>query len=144
MPAVTRHLVLDNEAAVALLSADEHNPKRAAVIAAIAAANGRRVVPSAVRVEAGWDRSQPRAANANRLVKTDDVLDAGGADRAVQLRSAVPSASVVDATVAVATVAVAANAANAANEVVEILTSDKPDLMALAGHLHTTVDVVRM
>lgn len=142
MPAVTRHLVLDNEAAVALLSADEHDPKRAAVIAAIAAANGRRVVPSAVRVEAGWDRSQPRAANANRLIKTDDVLDAGGADRAVQLRSAVPSASVVDATVAVA--AERASAANAASEVVEILTSDKPDLMALAGHLYTTVDVVRM
>ncbi|MGH9243444.1 MAG: hypothetical protein ACRD29_03825 [Acidimicrobiales bacterium] len=55
------------------------------MIAAIAAANGRRVVPSAVRVEAGWDRSHPRAANANRLVKTDDLLDAGGADRAVQL-----------------------------------------------------------
>lgn len=139
MPHLTRHLVLDSEAAAALLSADEHHPKRAAVIAAIAASNGRRVVPSAVRVEAGWDRSQPRAANANRLLQTDDVLDAGGADRAVALRTAVPSASVVDATVAVA-----AERAGIAGGVVEILTSDEPDLTALAGHVRASVDIVRL
>ena len=42
------------------------------------------------------------AADANRLVQHDDPLDREGGDRVVELRRAVPSASVVDACVAVA------------------------------------------
>jgi hypothetical protein len=61
-----RHLVLDTEAASALLSSIQVNPKRAAVITAVAAANGERVVPTAVRPEARRDRTDPGAANANR------------------------------------------------------------------------------
>ena len=98
MPApVIRHLVLDGEAVSALLSTTPSDPKRAAVIEAVAAANGCRMVPTAVRADAGWDRTQARASNANRLITTDDALDQTAADRAVQLRAAVPAASVVDA-----------------------------------------------
>ena len=48
----------------------------------------------------------------------------------------VPSASVVDATVVVA-----AEALGKAGGIVEILTSDVPDLQALASHVTTPVDV---
>lgn len=132
-----RHLVLDSEAVSALLSASPADAKRKAVVAAVAAANGRRTVPTAVRGEAGWDRTGPGAANANRLVDSDDPLDRPAANRVVQLRAAVPAASVVDAALAVA-----AERAGAAGGVVEVLTSDTPHLNALAGHIPATLDVV--
>lgn len=141
MPAPTRHLVLDNTAASALLSTRRRDPKRAAVIEAVAAANGVRCVPTAVRAEAAWARTDPRAAGANRLlgVDTDSVLDSACADRCVELRRAVPAASVVDTAVAVA-----AERCGADGSVVEILTSDVADFGALAGHLQVRVDIVRV
>jgi len=135
--APVRHLVLDNEAVRALLSMRSSDRKRAMVVEAIAAANGQRVVPTAVRGEAGWRRTDPKAANANRLVAVDDELDRVGADRVVQLRSAVPAASVVDASVALA-----AERVGAGDDVVEVLTSDAVDLQALAAHSRVRVDVV--
>lgn len=135
--APVRHLVLDNEAVRALLSTRSSDRKRAVVVEAIAAANGRRVVPTAVRGEAGWRRTDPKSANANRLVAVDDELDRVGADRVVQLRSAVPAASVVDASVALA-----AERVGAGDDVVEVLTSDAVDLQALAAHARVRVDVV--
>jgi hypothetical protein len=66
-----------------------------------AAANGRHVVPTAVRGEAGWDRTDPGAANANRLIRAHDVLDRTGANLA-ELRKIAAEASVVDAAVALA------------------------------------------
>jgi hypothetical protein len=138
--AVTRHLVLDSEAAAALLSGERRHRTRASVIAAISAANGYRVVPTAVRAEAGWDRTTPAAADANRLVEQDAPLDTGAADRAAQLRAAVPGAHVVDAAVAVAAERIGA----AGREVVEILTSDVEDLTALATHLRVPVDITQL
>lgn len=140
MPAtrLTRHLVLDNSAVSALLSQKKRDPKRAVVVEAIAAANGRRLVPTATRGEAGWDRTRPQAADANRLLgsETDAVLDGVVANRIVQLRGAVPGASIVDAAVAVA-----AESAGVSGGVVEILTSDRKDVRALAGQLSVTIDV---
>jgi hypothetical protein len=137
--APVRHLVLDAEAASALLSSTPLDPKRAGVVTAVAAANGQRVVPTAVRGESGWDRTDPGAANANRLVRTDDVLDRTAADRVARLRAAVRNASVVDATVAVA-----AERVGSRGGVVEVLISDVPDLRALSAHIRATVDVVRL
>jgi hypothetical protein len=143
MPAtpLPRHLVLDNAAVSALVSQKKRDPKRAVVVEAIAAANGRRLVPTATRAEAGWDRTRPQTADANRLLgpETDSVLDGVVANRIVQLRGAVPSASVVDGAVAVA-----AEAAGASGGVVEILTSDRKDFRALAGELSATVDITYM
>lgn len=140
MPAtrVTRHLVLDNAAVSALLSRKKQDPRRAVVVEAIAAANGRRLVPTATRGEAGWDRTRPPAADANRLLgaETDSVLDGAAANRIVQLRAAVPRASVVDAAVAVA-----AEVAGGSGGVVEILTSDRKDFRGLADRLTVTVDI---
>ncbi|MGH3855041.1 MAG: hypothetical protein ACRDR6_16400 [Pseudonocardiaceae bacterium] len=64
-------VALDNEAAQALSSSRARDPRRASVVAAIMAANGRVVVPTAVRVEASWRRRDPAAAEAN----TSDVPD---------------------------------------------------------------------
>lgn len=136
---LVRHLVLDTEAADALLASTPISPKRATVILAIAAANGQLVVPTAVRGEAGWDRTDPVSADANRLIRADDVLDHMGADRVAQLRSVVPDASVVDAAVAVA-----AERAGRNGGVVEILTSDVADLRNLSASVQARVDIVRL
>lgn len=140
-PKLVRHLVLDNEAAQALSSSRAHDRRRASVVTAIMAANGRVVVPTAVRVEAGWRRRDPAAAGANRLVSDDVPLDRADADRAVQLRRLVPTASVVDATVAVAAERIAANVPGA---VVEVLTTDAADISALAAHVEARIAVVSL
>jgi len=111
------------------------------VVAAIVAANGRVAVPTAVRVEAGWRRRDPVAADANRLVGTDLPLDRPDADRAVQLRRLVPAASVVDAVVSVAAERLAAEAPCA---VVDVLTSDVADISALAAHADVRIIVVAL
>lgn len=134
-----RHVVLDNEAVRALLASAPADHARAEIIEALAAANGSRLVPTAVRGEAGWRRRDDLAAKANRLVPHDHMLDRDGADRVVELRRAVPSASVADASVAVAAEALASEDA-----VVEVLTSDVPDLSALAEHVVGTVIVTRV
>jgi hypothetical protein len=62
-------LILDNEAVQALL--DPHHVKHRRVLAHLTGLAQRRarkgtgtaVVPTAVRVEAGWDRREPRAAS---------------------------------------------------------------------------------
>lgn len=140
-PNLVRHLVLDNQAAQALSSSRAHDRLRASVVAAVVAANGKVVVSTAVRVEAGWRRRDPAAAAANRLVSNDVPLDRADADRAVQLRRLVPTASVVDATVAVAAVRVAADVPCA---VVEVLTSDVADISALAAHVEARIAVVAL
>ena len=135
MAAPVRHLVLDNEAVSALLVTARQHARRAQVLEALMAANGRTVVPAAVRCEALWDRTQQASAAANLHVKDDDPLDASAANRNVQLRKVVPVASLVDASVVVSAERLIGG------DVVEILTSDPGDIAALAGHAAVTVDV---
>jgi hypothetical protein len=142
MPAkLVRHLVLDNEAAQALASSRAHDRRRASVVTAIMAANGKVVVPTAVRMQAGWRRRDPASAGANQLVSHDVPLDGVDADRAVQLRRLAPSSSVVDATVVVAAERVATDTPCT---VVEVLTSDVPDIEALATHSEARITVVSL
>lgn len=136
---VIRHLVLDNEAAQALLSRHLQDRRRAAVVKAVTAANGQVVVPTPVRVEAGWRRRDPAAAGANRLAVDDVTFDGSGADRGIELRRLVPSASVVNSAVAVT-----AERIGEAAGTVEILTSDVTDMTALAGHVRARVVVHRI
>lgn len=140
-PKLVRHLILDNEAAQVLSSTRARDRRRASIVAAILAANGRVAVPTAVRVEAGWRRRDPAAAEANRLVSHDVPLDRVDADRAVQLRRLAPTASVVDASVAVAAERVAADTPCAA---VEVLTSDLADMSALAAHVAVHIVVASL
>ena len=132
-------VVLDNEAVEAL--ADVHHSKHTALLAVLEVTNERRtrtqtprvVVPTTVRVEAGWDRTAPSSATINRISRAvDHALDGAAANRCVQLRRQVPTASVVDATVAEA-------AESAAGQPVTIVTSDADDLRRLAAYLDASV-----
>lgn len=132
-------VVLDNEAVQAL--ADVDHPKHGAVLAVLEVTNQRRsrkervavIVPTAVRVEGGWDRTDPAAAEANRISRAVDVtLDTDGANRCVALRRLVPEASVVDVTVADA-------AATAPLQPAAIVTSDAGDFTRLAGRVDAAV-----
>ena len=135
MAAPVRHLVLDNEAVSALLATAPQHTERAQVLEAIMAANGRTVVPTAVRCDALWDRTQHASAAANLHVKDDDPLDPTAANRNVQLRKVVPAASLVNASVVVSAERLTGG------DVVEVLTSDPGDLSALAGHTDVNIDV---
>lgn len=127
-----RAVVLDNEAAQALIDADHR--KHRVVIAHLAAVLVRRrrgkavraVVPTAVRVEAGWNRSDPVAAAANRFRVTDAPLDQATADVAADIvvRADV---SVVDAHIGAVVRTVLA-----ADDVV-VLSSDPNDMVRVSA-----------
>ena len=126
-----RALVLDNEAVQALR--DEHHPKHQQVLAHLAAIVGRRrrglevsaVVPTSVRVEAGWARTQPEAAAINRLRVVDDPLDAATANVAAAIAD--------ELTVSVADAHVGAVLRSLAHDEVVVLTSDPDDITRVAG-----------
>lgn len=137
-----RSVVLDNEAAQALLNPDHRKHRRtlAAVEAVTAralrrAGSARLVVPTAVRVEAGWDRRARGAAAINRLRFDDAPLDRPAADRAAGVRHAL-GVSVADAHLA----AVIASTAGP----VAVLTSDVADIRRIASHLDADVTVVAL
>lgn len=141
MSTAPRSIVLDNEAVQAL--SDPTHRKHRAVLAHLEVRNQRQrrrqvviqvLVPVAVRVEAGWDRTAATAADINRISAAVDVdLRHAGADRAAQLRQAA-NVSVVDATVA--------QAAEAAPHPAVVLTSDTDDMTRLAAALEGRVRVV--
>lgn len=98
-----RTVVLDNEA-VQALAAPSH-PKHRRVLAHLEGVASRRrrgrvvetVVPTAVRVEAGWDRTDPTAALINRFRVRDHQLDGPAADIAASLVTSGVASSVADA-----------------------------------------------
>lgn len=137
-------VIVDSEAVDAL--ADHRHPKHREALAYIEVTNERRtrnerlrvVVPTAVRVEARWDRRAPSAANLNRLCRAaDHPLDTNAADRAAELVGLVPGSSVVDAAVAQA-----AEAAESAPTTV--VTSDEEDFRDLAAHLTRPIVIAHL
>ncbi|MGH9277124.1 MAG: hypothetical protein ACRD12_03305 [Acidimicrobiales bacterium] len=97
-----RTIVLDNEAVRALIDAGHR--KHRVVIAHVAGVAVRRrkgqavtiVVPTAVRVEAGWDRSDPRRAVANQIRVRDAALDTRVANEGAEI-ALLTGVSVADA-----------------------------------------------
>jgi predicted nucleic acid-binding protein len=128
-----RTVVLDNEAVGALR--DPVHRKHRTVLAHLAGVLTRRrkgaattvVVPTAVRVEAGWDRTAPPAAAINRLRITDAALDSGAADVAAQILTHTGD-SVADAHIG----AVVRSLAGAGADIV-VLTSDPHDITRAAA-----------
>lgn len=124
-------VVLDNEAVSALRGVA--HAKHARVVSHLQAAVGRRrrgdttkvVVPCAVRVEAGWDRSDPGAAAVNRFRVADVPLDAAHADLA--------AAIVTRDRVSVADAHVGAAVALAGWRDVVVLTSDPKDMLRVCS-----------
>lgn len=142
---MTGTMILDCEAVQALQ--DPHHPKhaRAADFIAANATRGRRsspsalrvVVPVAVRVEAGWDRTAAAANNINRITQAKDIpCREADADRGAKLRTAFPQLSVVDATIGSV---IATSPAP-----VRVLTSDTDDMSQLLAHLGVHGSAVRL
>jgi len=136
-----RTAVLDNEAIQALTDV-RHRKHRSALAAleVVAAGNLRKagsvrlVVPTAVRVEAGWDRrSSGRTITLNRLRTDDAPLDRAAADRAAALRNAL-HLSVADAHIGAVV--------QEAEGPVAVITSDGADVRRIADHVGTAVNVV--
>lgn len=127
-----RTILLDNEAVTAL--ADPTHRKHRVVLAHLTAVVARRrkgaatrtAVPTAVRVEAGWDRSSPTASAINRFRVADAVLDASAADLAAEIVNRT-GVSVADAHVG------AVIRALAAEEEAVVLTSDPKDMVVVSA-----------
>ena len=135
-----RVVVLDNEAVQAMLDPHHHRHRHAVALLEVTVGGGRRrtgsapVVPTAVRVEAGWDRRAPRAAAVNRFHVVDVPLDGEGADRAAAVLS-VLMVSVADAHLG-ATIAALGRCA--------VITSDVDDVRRIADHIGGPITVVAL
>ena len=129
--------MLDNEAVHAL--ADPAHPKHRQVVshAQIVASRKRRaeaialVVPTAIRVEAGWDRTSPAWAFANGLRISDAPLDTAQANAAAAIRHRT-RVSVADGHVG------AVIQASATGQIT-VITSDPADMRLVAGDRVITV-----
>jgi hypothetical protein len=131
-------ILLDNEAVHAL--ADPAHRRHRRVIGHTEMANRRNMravevnvaVPTAVRVEAGWDRADPAWSFINRLRVADIPLDAGHADAAAAVRTRT-RVSVAAAHLGAAILGV---------DQVTVLTSDPGDMRLVADG--KPVDVVAL
>lgn len=137
MTGASVRVVLDNEAVQALLDPTHRKHRRALAFVEAAVSRGRGgaapVVPTAVRVEAAWDRRAPGAAAINRLRITDATLDRAAADRAAALVAALRVA-VADAHIGAAVATMPGPCA--------VLTSDVDDMRRVVAHLDVPVRVV--
>lgn len=124
-------VVLDNEAVQAL--SDPAHKKHVRVMSHVRLVVGRKgrglpvtvVVPTAVRVEAGWDRTMPAWAFLNRLLIGDITLDGSSANIAASICQ--------DARVSVADAHIGAVIQAAAAAKVTVITSDPGDIKRVAG-----------
>ena len=131
-------VVLDNEAVQALRTTE--HPKHAQVIAHVQVVAQRKrkaislnvVVPTAVRVEAAWDRRAPTAALINHLRIADASLDAAIANVAGDLVSRL-GVSVADAHIGATVRSVADQGA------VAIITSDPGDMVVVSDPIAVTI-----
>jgi predicted nucleic acid-binding protein len=130
-------VVLDNEAVQALAS--PRHPKHQRVLGYMEAVERRKrratatslLVPAAVRVEAGWDRTAAQWAFLNRLRIMDVSLDAAHANAAAAIHE--------QARVSVADAHVGATVRLAPNADIAVITSDPGDIRRVAGDRPVTV-----
>src|SRR5262245_6467394 len=134
---MTRLVILDSEAVQALMDPAHRKHRRVIGYAQVVASRKLRgaeiqvVVPTAVRVEAGWDRRSLRWALPNRLRIADVPLAAGHANEAAGIRSKI-GVSVTDAHLG------ALIQLTSADEVT-VITSDPGDMRRVAGDKYVTV-----
>jgi hypothetical protein len=126
-----RAVILDNEAGQAL--SDPDHAKHRVLVAHLAGSVTRRrtgsivrtIVPTAVRVEAGWDRSAGSAAAINRFRVVDAVLDTTTANVGAQI--------VAQTGVSVADAHVGGTVRSLVAEDVVVLTSDPEDMVRVSA-----------
>lgn len=119
-----RTIILDNEAVQAMWPDHRKHRAIAAHLVAVVArrrrgADVKAVVPTTVRVEAGWNRTSPQASHANRFRVVDAPLDSATANDAADIVRRV-GVSVADAHVGAV--------ARATTGDVVVLTSDPADV----------------
>ncbi len=138
----SRSIFLDNEAVQALADVAHAKHRRAlALVEATVAKNLQRsgsqrlVVPTAVRVEAGWDRTSSGASVLNRLRATDHDLDASTANRAATIRAAL-HVSVADAHLGAALAT--------ADPPITVITSDTKDAHRIGADVGSERTIVRL
>src|SRR5512142_1840273 len=134
---MTHLVVLDCEAVQALR--DPRHPKHRQVVShtQVVASRKRRAaaiqlaVPTAVRVEAGWDRTSPAWAFPNRLRITDSPLDTASANTAAGIRDRT-GVSVADSHLGTVI-------QSAPHSQITVVTSDPGDMRLVAGDKKITV-----
>jgi hypothetical protein len=133
-------VILDNEAVQALVDPAHRKHRRLlAAIEVVATRNLRRagsvrlLVPTAVRVEACWDRQAPGSAVINQLRVGDVALDSVAADVAVRVRVAL-GVSIADSHVAAVLCAEPGPHA--------VVTSDAEDIRRIAGMIGVLPTIV--
>ena len=130
-------MLLDNEA-VQALGVVEH-PKHRTVLSHVQVVTQRKrrafqvniVVPTTVRVEAGWDRTAASWAFPNRLRIEDAALDASQANTAASIRD--------DTGVSVADAHLGAVIRSTPAEHITVVTSDPSDARIVAGNRPVTI-----
>jgi predicted nucleic acid-binding protein len=137
---MSRLVILDNEAVQALQDPAHRKHRQVVSQMQVVASRKRRAatiavaVPTAVRVEAGWDRTSPAWTFPNRLRITDVPLDAAHANVAAAIRNGT-GVSVADAHVGAAIQATPAGQ-------VTVVTSDPADIRRVAGDKVITVAAI--
>lgn len=134
---MTHLIVLDNEAVQAL--SDPAHKKHVHVMSHVRVVADRKsrglpiriVVPTAVRVEAGWDRTMPAWAFLNRLLIGDITLDGVNANIAASIRQ--------DARVSVADAHIGAVIQATTAAKVTVITSDPGDVRLVAADREVNV-----
>jgi predicted nucleic acid-binding protein len=137
---MTHLVVLDNEAVQALR--DPAHPKHRQAVSHAQVIAGRKsrataiqmAVPTAVRVEAGWDRTSPAWAFPNRLRIADVPLDTASASTAAAIRNRT-GVSVPDAHIGAVIQSVSADQ-------VTVVSSDPGDMRLVAGNRKITIATI--
>lgn len=128
---MSQFVLLDNEAVQALGHPSHPKHRQVVAYAQVVTHRKRRAVeiqilaPTAVRVEAGWDRTDPAWAFINRLRIADVALDGAHADIAAAVRSRM-GVSVADAHIGSVIQVFAVDR-------ITIVTSDPEDMRLVAG-----------
>ena len=137
---MTHLVVLDCEAVQALRDPGHSKHRRVVSHAQVVASRKRRavaiqlVVPTAVRVEAGWDRTSPAWVLPNRLRIADSLLDTVSANAAAGIRDRTG--------VSVADSHIGAVIQSAPEGQVTVVTSDPGDMRRVAGDRNITVATI--
>jgi len=134
---MSRQVVLDDEAVQALRDPAHSQHRRVVSHVQVVASRKRRaepigiVVPTAVRVEAGWDRTSPAWAFPNQLRIADSPLDTPAANTAAAIGSR--------AGVSVADAHVGAVVRSLSDAQVTVITGDPGDMRRIAGDADITI-----
>ena len=137
---MTHLVVLDCGAIQALRDPGHPEHRRVVSHAQVVASRKRRavaiqmVVPTAVRVEAGWDRTSPAWVFPNRLRIADSPLDTASANAAADIRDRT-GASVADSHMGTVI-------QSAPHSQITVVTSDPGDMRLVAGDKNITVAAI--